>query len=97
MADCKVSMKVAFFLAGMGIGAAVALLFAPKSGEETRKLIAQKAGEGKDYIATKGKDLGRQAGDFVERGKEAVSKQKERLADVLEAGKDAVKTTFARS
>ncbi len=97
MADCKMSTKVGFFLAGMGIGAAIALLFAPKSGEETRRLIGEKVGEGKDYLAEKGRELGRQAGEIVERGKEAVSKQKERLADALESGKDAVRTTFARS
>ncbi len=96
MADCKIGTKVSFFLAGLGVGAVVALLFAPKSGEETRKMIAQKAGEGKDYIATKGKEFGRQAGEMVDRGKEAVSRQKERLADVLEAGRDAVRTTLAR-
>jgi gas vesicle protein len=80
----------------MGIGAAVALLFAPQSGEETRKQIAEKAQEGKDYVASKGRDIRRQAEDLVDQGKDLVSKQKARLADVLESGKQAARETFSR-
>ena len=43
MAD-NVGSKISFFLVGLGIGAAVGVLFAPRSGEETRDLITQKAG-----------------------------------------------------
>ncbi len=95
MAESNVSTKVAFFLVGAGVGAVVALLFAPKSGEETRRLIADKAGEGKDYLTAKGRDLGRQAGEYADRGKEAFNRQKERLADALEAGKEKVRSTLA--
>ena len=64
MANCTVATKVTFFVAGVGIGAAVALLFAPQSGEETRKQIAEKAHEGKDYVASKGRELRKQAEDL---------------------------------
>ncbi len=57
MAECGVGTKVGYFLAGLGIGAVVMLLFAPKSGEETRKYIADKAGEGRDYVAARGREL----------------------------------------
>jgi len=40
--------KVSYFLVGLGIGALVGILFAPKSGEETREFLAQKAEEGKE-------------------------------------------------
>jgi gas vesicle protein len=80
----------------MGVGAAVALLFAPQSGEQTRKLITHKAEEGKDFVAAKGKELRTKADDLVDQGKNLVSKQKERLADVLESGKQAARETFAR-
>lgn len=36
--------KLSYFFLGVGIGVAVGLLFAPKSGEETRELIRSKAG-----------------------------------------------------
>ena len=84
------------FRGGSGIGAAVALLFAPQSGEETRKQIAEKAQEGNDYVAAKGREIRKQAEDLVDQGKDLVSKQKARLADVLESGKQAVRETFAR-
>jgi gas vesicle protein len=96
MASCNVATKVTFFVAGLGIGAAVALLFAPQSGEETRKQIAEKAQEGKDFVAAKGRDIRKQAEDLVDQGKDLVSKQKARLADVLESGKQAARETFSR-
>jgi gas vesicle protein len=96
MANCNGSTKVAYFLAGLGIGAAVALLLAPLSGEETRKRIVDKAQEGKDYVATKGRELRKQAGDLVDQGKDLVSRQKDRLAEVLEAGKQTARETFTR-
>jgi gas vesicle protein len=96
MANCNVGTKLGYFIAGMGIGAAVALLFAPQSGEETRKQIADRAQDGKDYVASKGREIRKQAEDLVDQGKDLVSKQKARLADVLESGKQAARETFAR-
>jgi gas vesicle protein len=96
MADCNITTKVTYFVAGLGIGAAIAILFAPQSGEETRKQIAEKAQEGKDYVASKGREVRKQAEDLVDQGKDLVTKQKARLADVLESGKQAARETFAR-
>ena len=81
--------KVGFFLAGLGIGAVVALLFAPRSGKETRDIIVQKAEEGRDFVVTKTEEIRKQAEDAVEKGKDMVSKQKELLSAALEAGKQA--------
>lgn len=89
MSDDSNGSNLAFFLAGLGVGAALALLFAPKSGEETREYLAQKAEEGKDYVTSRGRDLRRQAGDLVERGKDIVTQQKEQLAAAFDAGKQA--------
>jgi gas vesicle protein len=81
--------KLGFFLAGLGIGAVIALLFAPRSGQETRDLIVQKAEEGRDFVVTKSEEIRRQAEDAVEKGRDLVSKQKELLSAALEAGKQA--------
>jgi gas vesicle protein len=85
MRDCDGSTKMVYFLGGLGIGAILALLFAPQSGKQTRDLIVQKAEEGKDYVTTKGRDVVRQAGGMVEKGKET-------LADALESGKKALQS-----
>lgn len=89
--------RLAFFLAGMGIGAILALLFAPKSGEETRELIGKKAGEGREYVAAKGRVLREQAEELVEKAKDLVSQQKEQLSAALEAGKQAYHEEKAKS
>src|SRR6476646_970553 len=92
--------KLAFFLAGAGIGAVLALLFAPKSGRETRDLISRTATDSRDFITNKvseGRQMveerGRKIGDdftsFVDKSKEAVQRQKEQLTAAFEAGKAA--------
>jgi gas vesicle protein len=95
MARCNIALKVGCFVAGVGVGAVVALLLAPKTGEQTRKLIARKAEEGKEFVASKGKQFRGQAEELVEKGKELATKQKERLAEVLEIGKEAAKSALS--
>jgi gas vesicle protein len=86
-----------FFLAGLGMGAILALLFAPRSGKETREYIAGKAEEGRDYVKAKTEDLRRQAEGAVDKGKELVTKQKELLSAALEAGKQAYQEEKAKA
>jgi gas vesicle protein len=81
--------NLGFFLAGLGIGAALALLFAPQSGKETRDLIAQKANEGKDYVTNRSRELREQADELVEKGKDRLAKEKERVSAAYEAGRQA--------
>ncbi|MGH9714734.1 MAG: YtxH domain-containing protein [Candidatus Acidiferrales bacterium] len=81
--------KVSFFLVGLGIGALVGLLFAPKSGEETREYLTSKADEGRDYAQKKARELRDRAEDLIERSKEIMARQKDSLSSAVEAGKDA--------
>ena len=67
--------KLSYFFLGMGIGVAVGILFAPKSGEETRELIRSKAGEGKDFLKRCGEEARESATEWVERGRTAVGSQ----------------------
>jgi gas vesicle protein len=83
MARGSIGGNVGYFLAGVSVGAAVALLLAPKTGEQTRELIAKKAEEGKDYVASKGREVREQAEELVEKGKDLVTKQKGRLAEIF--------------
>ena len=81
--------KFLFFLTGVSVGALVGILFAPKSGRETREYLASKAEEGRDILARKSSEYRDQATDYLERGKGAISSQKEHIAAAIEAGKAA--------
>lgn len=71
------AMLMAFVL-GAVAGAAVALLWAPASGEETRRLIREKADEARA-----------KANDAARTGREYVDRQRENLSTALERGKEA--------
>jgi gas vesicle protein len=77
------------FLLGLGVGVGIGMLFAPKSGQETRQLIKEKAGEGTEFIKQRGSELKETAAGWVDKSKEAVGRQKETLTDAVEAGKQA--------
>jgi gas vesicle protein len=77
------------FLMGLGVGVAIGMLFAPKSGQETREIIKNKAGESADYMKQRGSEFGQKASEWVDRGKEALRSQRENLNDAVEAGKQA--------
>ena len=87
---------LASFLLGLGVGVGVGLIFAPKSGEETRELLKGKADEGKEYLKRRGSELRDSAGDIIERGKEVISRQKDTLAEAVEAGKQAYRETVGQ-
>src|SRR3954467_2343896 len=84
--------KFFYFLAGMGIGALVGVLFAPQSGDETRDLISGKAEESREYLLRKSRELRDQATGYVEKGKDLISEQKQHLAAAVEAGKQAYRS-----
>lgn len=85
------SSKFSFFLVGLGIGALLGILFAPKSGEETRDFLTSKADEGRDYAQKKARELRERADDLIQRGKDAMSKQKDAISSAVEAGKETYK------
>ena len=66
------------FVAGALAGAAVALLFAPASGDETREVLTQRAREGRERAA-----------EAARQGREALNRQREQLANAFEKGREA--------
>jgi gas vesicle protein len=88
---------LAYFLIGGGIGAVIALLFAPRSGKETREIIAQKAVEGKELLTSAGKNVSGTVSTYLEKGKEMVNTQRDQLAAAIEAGKQAYREEKAKS
>jgi gas vesicle protein len=84
---------IANFFLGLGIGVGVGLLFAPKSGEETRGMLKTKADEGKEYLKKQASDLQKTANDMasdvMDKGRNALHRQKDVLSDAIVAGKQA--------
>ena len=87
MAD-TIDSKVSYFLVGLGVGSLIGILFAPKSGEETREYLSQKVNEGSEYAQKKVRDLQERAEDVVERGKEVVTEKKEEIAAAVDVGRE---------
>ena len=85
---------VSCFLLGLGVGIGIGLLFAPKSGEETRGMLKSKAEEGKEYLKQRGAELRDSASDLIDKGREAVSRQRDNLMEAVEAGKQAYRDTI---
>ena len=82
--------KLDYFLGGLGIGAVAAVLFAPRSGEESRDYLNQRVEEGKEYARRKALEIRERAEDFTERGKQIVAEQREVVSKAVEAGRDLV-------
>src|SRR5229473_4914957 len=66
----SVSTKLTFFLVGAGIGAVLALLFAPKSGEELRNDIADATRKGIDRSKEAAQQLGNKAAEDYDTARE---------------------------
>ena len=90
---------VLWFLAGLGVGAVVGILYAPQSGSETREILMSKAEEGRDFVRKRAKEARTQAEQWAERGKEVYSAQKDQIRSAVEAGRQAYreKTATAKS
>jgi len=89
--------KVSYFLVGLGIGALVGILFAPKSGEETREYLSGKAEEGREYAQRKARELRERAEELMERSKDMVGRQKEQLSAAVDAGREAYQREKAKA
>jgi len=89
--------RIPYFFLGVGLGVAVGLLFAPKSGAETRDLILTKADESKDYLRRRGEQLLDSANDAIDKGKSAVAKQRDQITSAIEAGKQAYRDAISQS
>ncbi len=83
------------FLLGLGVGVGIGMLFAPKSGQETRDLIKNKAGEGSEYLKQRGTEFKQTASEWVDKGKDAIARQRENLADAMDAGRQAYRDATA--
>jgi gas vesicle protein len=78
------------FVAGAAIGAGLALLYAPKTGEEMRGTITDFAEDAVDKIKEYTKEAQEKIKTAIEDGKEAIVEKKSVLASAIEAGREAM-------
>jgi len=76
--DSGAGTVVVAFVLGAITGAAVALLMAPATGEETRRMLIEKAREGRE-----------KAGDAARQGRELWNRQRDTLSSAFERGREA--------
>lgn len=96
MSDRDNGSSILWFLAGLGIGAVVGVLYAPRAGSETREALRVKAEEGREYVRARAKEAREQAEQWVDKGREAMSQQKEQFRSAYEAGRQAYQEVTAQ-
>ena len=82
------------FLLGLGIGITAGVLLAPKSGSETRKYLADKAAEGTDYVTQQSQQLKDTASDLLDRGRNIVNSQMDKVSNVASSVADETKRQY---
>jgi gas vesicle protein len=83
------SNSLVWFLAGLGLGALAGVLYAPRSGSETREVLRQRAEDGRDYMRGRAREARDQASQWADRGRDVVNQQKEQFRAAYEAGRQA--------
>lgn len=76
-----------YVLLGLGVGAIAGLLLAPRAGVETRKLIHDRADEGRDYFKAKAQEFSDQAEGLAEKGGEWLSRGQDAAENAFDCGK----------
>jgi gas vesicle protein len=89
MSDRDSSNSFMWFLAGLGFGALLGVLYAPRSGRETREAIRNTAQEGSDYLRNRGREARETVSQWVDRGKDVVNQKKDQINAAIDATRQA--------
>jgi gas vesicle protein len=76
-----------WFLVGAAMGASVALLYAPQSGDRTRRLIGRKLADGREVLEEQGSELLEKSRELFEKGRKVADD----AAELFEKGRSMVK------
>jgi gas vesicle protein len=87
MSEEKSSSGFSWFLAGLGLGALIGVLYAPKAGRETREELMSNAREGTEYLKQRSREAVDQVGDLVDRSKTQVNDYVDRGKEYVERGR----------
>jgi len=89
MSDRDGGNSFVWFLAGLGLGALAGVLYAPRSGSETREALRMRAEEGREYVRSRAREAKEQASEWADRGRDVVNQQKDQFRAAYEAGRQA--------
>jgi len=81
------SSALAWFITGAVIGATVAVLYTPRSGKDTRRLISDRTHQSREAISGTGKDLMDAGKDMFDRGRKLIDD----ASDLFERGRKLVR------
>ncbi len=89
MSDRESSNSFMWFLAGLGFGALMGVLYAPRSGRETREAIRNTAQEGGEYLKNRSREARDTVSQWVDRSKDVVSQKKDQISAAIDATRQA--------
>jgi gas vesicle protein len=81
------SNSIGWFLTGAVIGAAISMLYTPRSGKENRQILAEKAQQSKEAISESAQNMIETSRDIFERGRQLV----EDAAELFDRGRKLVR------
>jgi len=84
-----------WFLAGLGVGVAAGVLYAPRSGDETRQALRARAEDSREFVRDRARQAKDQAASWADRGREVLNQQKEQFRSAYEAGRQAYQEATA--
>jgi gas vesicle protein len=90
MSDEKQGSGFAWFVAGLGLGALVGVLYAPKAGREIREEVANNAREGAEYLKQRSRETADHVSTLVERGKSQVNDYVDQGKEYIDRGRAQV-------
>jgi len=79
--------KSGWFVAGLGLGVLAGILWAPKSGRETRKAIAAGVDDGLEHLTALGRDARQRVSHIVKTGKKSLTLKKQQASAAIDTAK----------
>lgn len=79
---------IGWFVAGLGLGALLGVLFAPKAGRETREGLISGAKDSKEFVTTRSKQARDQINSMVDRSRDQINQYAERGKEVVDKGRE---------